>query len=248
MERQKRKKSIRSRILALTLAILTAFTALTSQTAYASSVGGNVSGGGTGGMGATTDAKAWSSNDQGYRFYLVDENFNRVTATYDFLFSAPTKVGEENYTTRFDSSSSPNEHYRYSISELARLTQQSVTLIPKPVQNNKGQGVVFKEWFLKNSTGSGGIINSGSSGSNKGHTGSSSGSHTGGSHTGSSSSGNNNSTSTVPPEISSVYNSPNKSVLSKTTSEIAKSMTDEEKAKVKKLKNQALTMAQTNYD
>ena len=79
MERQKRNKSLRSRILALTLALLTAFTALPSQTTYADSVGGNVSGGGTGGMGATTDAKAWSSNDQGYRFYLVDENFGPMS-------------------------------------------------------------------------------------------------------------------------------------------------------------------------
>lgn len=76
-----------------------------------------------------------------------------------------------------------------SIQELARLTQQSVTLIPKPVLNNKGQGVAFKEWFLKNIKGSGGILNSGSSGSNKGHTGSSSGSHTGSTSSGSSSSG-----------------------------------------------------------
>ena len=211
MERQKRSKSIRSRILALTLALLTAFTALPSQTAYADSVGGNVSGGGTGGMGATTDAKAWSSNDQGYRFYLVDENFNRVTDVYDFYFSTPTKVGELIFTTRFDSPSSPSGRHLYSIQELARLTQQSVTSIPKPVQNNRGQGVEFKEWFLKNLKGSGGILSSGSSGSNKGHTGSSSGSHTGGSSSGSSSSsGSNNSTSTVPPEISSVYNSPNK--------------------------------------
>ena len=188
MERQKRKKSIRSRILALTLAILTAFTALPSQTAYADSVGGNVSGGGTGGMGASSDAKAWSSNDQGYRFYLVDENFNRVTDVYDFVFSTPN-AGEYLSATRFDSSSSPSGRHLMTISELARLTQQKVTSIPKPVQNNKGQGVEFKEWFLKNSTGSGGIINSGSSGSNKGHTGSSSGSHTGGSSSGSSSSG-----------------------------------------------------------
>ena len=188
MERQKRKKSIRSRILALTLAILTAFTALPSQTVQADNVGGNVSGGGTGGMGATTDAKAWSSNDQGYRFYLVDENFNRVTDIYDFTFTY-TDAKEAIFETRFDSSSSPAGHHLMSIQELARLTQQSVTLIPKPVLNNKGQGVAFKEWFLKNIKGSGGILNSGSSGSNKGHTGSSSGSHTGSTSSGSSSSG-----------------------------------------------------------
>lgn len=238
---------IRTRILALTLSILTLFTAIPT-TAYAEdSVGGNVSGGGTGGMGATTDAKAWSSNDQGYRFYLVDENFNRVTATYDFLFSAPTKVGEENYTTRFDSSSSPNEHYRYSISELARLTNQSVTLIPKPVQNNKGQGVEFKKWFLKNYTGSGGILNSGSSGSNKGHTGSSSGNHTGGASSGSSSSsGSNNSSAKVPDSLRRIYTSVFRQRLGNGPS--ISELSDDEKAEVKKLKKQALLIAQNSYD
>ena len=238
---------IRTRILALTLSILTLFTAIPT-TAYAEdSVGGNVSGGGTGGMGATTDAKAWSSNDQGYRFYLVDENFNRVTATYDFLFSAPTKVGEENYTTRFDSSSSPNEHYRYSITKLASLTQQQVTYIPKPVQNNKGQGVEFKKWFLKNYTGSGGILNSGSSGSNKGHTGSSSGNHTGGASSGgSSSSGSDNSSSNVPDDIKNVYNSPNRDTLGAVPS--TKTLTEEEQKIVKEQKMRALTTAQGLYD
>ena len=183
---------IRTRILALTLALLTAFTALPSQTIYADNVGGNVSGGGIGGMGATTDAKAWSSNDQGYRFYLVDENFNRVTDVYDFVFSTPSNIGEQNYTTRFDGVNTPTSHNPNNtmpISVLASLTQQQVTSIPKPVLNNKGQGVEFKKWFLKNYTGSGGILNSGSSGSNKGNTGSSSGNHTGGASSGGSSSG-----------------------------------------------------------
>lgn len=240
---------IRTRILALTLAILTALTALPSQTAYASSVGGNVSGGGTGGMGATTDAKAWSSNDQGYRFYLVDENFNRVTDVYDFVFSTPSNIGEQNYTTRFDGVNTPTSHDTNNtmpISELARLTQQKVTLIPKPVLNNKGQGVAFKEWFLKNSTGSGGILNSGSSGSNKGHTGSSSGSHTGGSHAGGSSSGSNNSSAKVPDSIRRVYTSVFRYRLGNGPS--ISELSDDEREEVKKFKKKALMMAQNLYD
>ncbi len=242
--RQLHFQSIKTRILALTLALLTTFTALP---VYADSVGGNVSGGGTGGMGATTDAKAWSSNDQGYRFYLVDENFNRVTDVYDFYFSTPTKVGEILKSTRFDSQSSPTGYHHANISELARLTQQSVTSIPKPVQNNKGQGVEFKEWFLKNLKGSGGLINSGSSGSNKGHIGSSSGSHTGGNSSGgSSSSGSDNSSSNVPDDIKNVYNSPNRDTLGAVPS--TKTLTEEEKKIVKDQKMRALTTAQSLYN
>lgn len=245
--RQLHFQSIKTRILALILALLTAFTALPFQTAYADSVGGNVSGGGTGGMGASSDAKAWSSNDQGYRFYLVDENFNRVTDVYDFYFSTPTKVGELIFTTRFDSPSSPSGRHLYSIQELARLTQQSVTSIPKPVQNNRGQGVEFKEWFLKNLKGSGGILSSGSSGSNKGHTGSSSGNHAGGNSSGgSSSSGSNNSSSNVPDDIKNVYNSPNRDTLGAVPS--TKTLTEEEKKIVKEQKMRALTTAQLEYD
>ncbi len=243
--RQLHFQSIKTRILALILALLTAFTALPSQTTYADSVGGNVSGGGTGGMGATTDAKAWSSNDQGYRFYLVDENFNRVTDVYDFVFSTPN-AGEYLSATRFDSSSSPSGRHLMSISELARLTQQSVTSIPKPVLNNKGQGVAFKEWFLKNIKGSGGILNSGSSGSNKGHTGSSSGSHTGGSHTGGSSSGSNNSSAKVPDSIRRVYTSVFRYRLGNGPS--ISELSDDEREEVKKFKKKALMMAQNLYD
>lgn len=81
-------QSIKTRILALTLAILTAFTALPSQTAYATSVGGSgtVKGDGnsqgTGGsIGGTVGygSGGFARNNTGYRFYMVDKNFNRVT-------------------------------------------------------------------------------------------------------------------------------------------------------------------------
>lgn len=161
---------IRTRILALTLSILTLFTAIPT-TAYAEdSVGGNISGGGKGGMGASSDYKAWSSDDQGYRFYLVDGNFNRVTDVYDYIYSMPDNIGDEYYTTRFDTASSPQGHIVMDISRLAELTNQSVSSIPKPVHNNKGQGKEFKAWFLKNlkTTGGSGGLYAGSSGSHKG--------------------------------------------------------------------------------
>ena len=180
---------IRTQILALTLSILTIFTAIPT-TAYAEdSVGGNISGGGKGDMGASSDYKAWSSDDQGYRFYLVDGNFNRVTDVYDYIYSMPDNIGDEYYTTRFDTASSPQGHIVMDISRLAELTNQPVSSIPKPVHNNKGQGKEFKAWFLKNlkTTGGSGGLHVGSSGSHKGSGSSSSSSNSSSSSSGSSS-------------------------------------------------------------
>lgn len=180
---------IRTRILALTLSILTIFTAIPT-TAYAEdSVGGNISGGGKGDMGASSDYKAWSSDDQGYRFYLVDGNFNRVTEVYDYIYSKPDNTDEYIITTRFDNASSPAGVHMNTIDELARLTNQPVSSIPKPVHNNKGQGKEFKAWFLKNlkTTGGSGGLHAGSSGSHKGSGSSSSSSNSSSSSSGSSS-------------------------------------------------------------
>ena len=123
-----------------------------SITASASSVTGNVGGGGTGGMSSTTDYKAWSANDSGYRFYIVDENLERVTDVYDFLFTTPDHIGEQFYSTRFDGPNSPTIHdsnNTLSISVLASLSGSNVSEIPYPVKNNKGLGEEFKKWFLK---------------------------------------------------------------------------------------------------
>lgn len=67
------------RLLAGALAIMISLSA-PLQT-RADSVGGNVGGGGSGGMSGTTNYKAWSSSHQGYRFYMIDNNFNRVIMT-----------------------------------------------------------------------------------------------------------------------------------------------------------------------
>lgn len=70
------KKRIWSTVLSILMII-----SLIPQTAFADSVGGNVGGGGSGGMSGTTNYKAWSSSHQGYRFYMIDNNFNRVIMT-----------------------------------------------------------------------------------------------------------------------------------------------------------------------
>ena len=97
---------------------------------------------------------------------MIDNNFNRVSDVYDFYFSAPTSVGEVIKETRFDSASSPSGHHNEGISELARLTNQSVSSIPYPVKDNRGHGEEFKSWFLKNMpsySGGGSTINPGAS-------------------------------------------------------------------------------------
>lgn len=238
---------IRTRILALTLSILTLFTAIPT-TAYAEdSVGGNISGGGQGGMGASSDYKAWSSDDQGYRFYLVDGNFNRVTDVYDYIYSMPDNIGDEYYTTRFDTASSPQGHIVMDISRLAELTNQPVSSIPKPVQHNKGQGKEFKAWFLKNlkTTGGSGGLHAGSSGYHKG-SGSSSGSSSSSSSGSSSSSSSSSKSDTVPDSIKKVYNGALRSTLGN-GAELSE-LSDEDKKVVAKEKKKALQMGQLTYD
>lgn len=169
------------RILTVMLAVAISITTLSNPlSVYASSVGGDNGGGGNGNMGASSDYKAWSSSHQGYRFYIINSNLERVTPVYDFLFSTPSNIGSQYYSTRFDTSSSPNRSIVKPISELASITDSSVSDIPYPVKNNAGHGEEFKEWFLRNipaSSGGGGtVISSGrGSGSGSGNQGGNSG-------------------------------------------------------------------------
>ena len=196
------KKRIWSTVLSILMII-----SLIPQTAFADSVGGNVGGGGSGGMSGTTNYKAWSSSHQGYRFYMIDNNFNRVSDVYDFYFSAPTSVGEVIKETRFDSASSPSGHHNAGISELARLTNQSVSSIPYPVKDNRGHGEEFKSWFLKNMpsySGGGSTINPGASTSRPSNGSGSSNSGNSGSSNNSSSKPTKGDSSTYPSDINAL--------------------------------------------
>lgn len=176
MERQKRKKSIRSRILALTLALLTAFTALPSQTAYATSIGGsgtvngnnNSQGGNTsiGGGAVGHGSGGFAKVNQGYRFYMIDNNFNRVTDVYDFVFSTPnTRTVLTN--SRFESMSDNTSHWHIdTIASLANMAQgtQNASAITSiyPLTCNEYEkpatfyvhGSEFRQWFIGNGGGS----------------------------------------------------------------------------------------------
>lgn len=131
----------------------------TPLTVYADTIGGDVGGGGTGNMDSSIqDYKAWSFRYQGYRFYIINNSFERVTDVYDYLFTTPIEIGYQCYDTRFDGPNSPNGKKVNTIADLANLTDSTSDEIPAPVRNNKGYGETFKEWFLKNIPYSGGGI------------------------------------------------------------------------------------------
>lgn len=137
-----------TRALTFTLAISMCLYPLTASAV--GNVGGNT-GGGMGGMGTTTDAKAWSPNYQGYRIYVLNSNLERISPTYDFVYSNPVGVGEVLSFTRFDTSSSPDEHYIEPISTLQQWCNAAKGA-PTPTKKvngvRVGNGEEFKEWFF----------------------------------------------------------------------------------------------------
>jgi hypothetical protein len=132
------------------LLITLIFLAIQSKPVYASSVNGSNSGGGTGGMSSSTNYKAWSSSHQGYRFYLINYNLERVTPVTDVYFTIPSGVTTRLYTTRFDSASTPQSYRDMTLSEFKSYLVGCDTNIPYPVKDNEGHGDEFRKWFLHN--------------------------------------------------------------------------------------------------
>lgn len=136
---------------------------------------GDNTGGGAGGMSGSTSALAWSQNHQGYRIYVINSDFVRISPTYDFYYSTPTDIGDQCYSTRFDDASSPNEKYRYPIDKLKEWCDSEFD-VPTPTKlvngTRVGNGQEFKEWFFAGQAGTsipGG--GNGSGGNNGGNTG-----------------------------------------------------------------------------
>lgn len=226
MDRKKIPK-IKQRILALTLAILTAFTALPSTTAYAE-VNGDGNSQGTGsGIGNTVGygSGGFARNNTGYRFYMVDNNFNRVTDVYDYTFSPP-KADVAITNARFESLSYDTSHWHWhSIDVLASDAQGTqnasaitsiypITFDDQTTKTFSVHGLDFRKWFI--GSGGGSITSLGNTSRPGGNT--SGGSRPGGSRPGGSSgtsSGNNSGGgikdygdtytdfSSLPPEIKS---------------------------------------------
>ena len=165
------KEKIKSRVaraLAVTLVFSMSLSPLSTIPVYASAVGdhGNT-GGGNGNMGATSDYKAWNESQQGYRIYVINSNLERISPTYDFVYSTPT-YGKALYTTRFDTINSPNEHKNHTIKDLQNWTGSSKSVPEptiKPGDTRKGNGEAFKNWFFN---GQSGTSIPGNGGGNKG--------------------------------------------------------------------------------
>ena len=191
MDRKKIPK-IKQRLIALTLALLTAFTALPSQTAYAE-VNGDGNSQGTGsGIGNTVGygSGGFARNNTGYRFYMIDNNFNRVTDVYDFVFSQP-KADVFLTNSRFESMSTNTSHWHgetiASLANMAQGTQNAsaitsiypITFDDKTTKTFSVHGLDFRKWFIGNGGGSitslgntsrpGGSRPGGSSGSSSGN-------------------------------------------------------------------------------
>ncbi len=193
-------KYLGMRIVAIFLSIITVLniiiTVLNIESVvnvYAAEVDGNGnSQGGSGSIGAVGyGSGGFLKANQGYRFYIVDNNFNRVTDVYDFTFTTPN-ANKMLTNSRFENVSNNTSYWhRESIDDLASKVQGSKdasaikSIYPLEIMEGANgkfipHGSDFRQWFI----GSGG----GSVGTN--HTDVSGGSTSSGSSKPSSGSGN----------------------------------------------------------
>lgn len=147
-----------TRALSLMLAFALALsTPLTTHATGGVGDAGENTGGGTGGMSGSTSALAWSQYAQGYRMYVIDQNFVRISPTYDFYYSEPdSTVGCKMTNTRFDKSSSPTENHCYMITTLQQWCDSPYE-VPTPTKlvngTRVGNGIEFKNWFFAGAEG-----------------------------------------------------------------------------------------------
>lgn len=160
-------KSRKSKPFSLTKTIaLTVALALTMQSAIpvhaddltVGNTAGNTGYGQSGAVGnATTDNK-WSSHWGGYRFYVINENLERISPIYDFLFTSPAVTIEKVcQTTRHDTPSSPAGHYKMTINDLQKGSLSSKSVPEHTIYTNSrwvGNGDAFRDWFLDGKSGS----------------------------------------------------------------------------------------------
>lgn len=173
---KKHLSKILSLALVFTLALSTPLTtyANTEVTDDADNKGGGNEGGSA--MSSSNSSLAWSQYNQGYRLYIIDQNFVRISPTYDFLYSTPTGIGTGNelYTTRFDGPSSPSGHYRWSIDKLQEWCD-SPNSVPTPTKLvgdvRVGNGTEFKQWFFAGQKGSSINVSTGGSSGTSGSSG-----------------------------------------------------------------------------
>ncbi len=120
---------------------------------------GDNTGGGGGGMSGSTSSLAWSQYHQGYRLYVINQDFVRISKVYDFTYSTPA-AGTYDRTTRFDGPDSPSTdkfENLYLIQDLQSWCD-STDQVPTPTKlsngNRIGNGQEFKMWFFAGKPGS----------------------------------------------------------------------------------------------
>ena len=176
--RNKAKKLL-TRILSFTLALMMCMPTTTGLEVHATNTNDSAdnTGGGNGGMNASSSKLAWSGTYQGYRFYVINNNLERISQVYDFVYATPS-AGEYLMTTRFDTVNSPatSTSNIYSISKLMQWTESSEA-VPEPTtkqgSERVGNGATFKKWFFNGTGGSSifnGLNNGGGGGSTSSHT------------------------------------------------------------------------------
>ena len=156
IQRSNKIKQALTRTLALTLSVLMFITSapLTAHATGVGDTGGNTGGGGgTMGNGYTTSL-AWNKNKQGYRMYIINSDFIRISKVYDFYYSEPEGVGNMSRDTRFDGSDSPVTGMDENLFWISKLQEwcDSDKEVPPPVKfvgaDSVGNGQEFKDWFF----------------------------------------------------------------------------------------------------
>lgn len=199
--KQHKRKALLTRISSILLSTALAFTSLPVTNVYATEKTDSISkssnktsntdsfaddiAGSSGtkkGEGSTNQAETLEGSlygldfSQGLRFYLVNQDLERITDCYNFLFDEKFT----NYTykaayneTRFDTTDSPQNHKYYSMSKLQEwCTIEKTTEYedPKPpLVGLECKGAEFKDWLrngLAMTGGPGGLLNYGSANAN----------------------------------------------------------------------------------
>ena len=112
-------------------------------------------------MASVTWGDGDSNKQQGFRMYIVNENLERISKVYDFVYRTPPKSTIDR-TTRFDTSISPETapgENIYLIDVLKAWCGVSQnTQVPYPTvkvgSQRKPNGQAFKDWFFGGQAGS----------------------------------------------------------------------------------------------
>ncbi len=158
--RAKIKRSIAS-LLVMILMITSLSITVFANTSGVGGVGDKDNSGSGQGGGAVNSAYTWDTNQSGYRFTIINENFEPVSNTVDLLFNNPSQLTNpaDRYTnSRATSLSSDNSKWKLvTIDELYKSEEfKGAKYPPVPIKfitvNGKtasqAQGQAFKEWFL----------------------------------------------------------------------------------------------------